>query len=416
MINDRSKNRQYEINHTTLSEAIELVIDYRGKTPKKLGGDWSTSGYRALSAKNIKTGSIVQPETIRYVDEDLYKKWMKDEVQRGDILITSEAPFGQIYYWNSDEKIVLSQRIFALRTKKEFCSKYLYYYMTTPEFQGELDARATGTTVIGLRQPELLKCKIKYPPVEVQRKIAGVLGALDDKIELNNKINQNLELQAQALFKSWFVDFEPFGGTMPSDWKNGKLGDFIEIKRGGSPRPIQNYLVPKGLNWLKISDATAETSPYILEVKEHIKQEGLSKTVFLQKGALVLSNSATPGIPKFLNVDSCIHDGWLYFPKSQLSKEYLFLLFNSIRKDLIAFGNGSVFTNLKTDILRNYKAVLPAKEVLQNFDNTICPIFDLIRRNREEIATLTALRDTLLPKLMSGEINVDNVKVSDGKE
>ena len=146
-----------------LGEVVTLTIDYRGKTPLKLGGNWSSSGYRALSAKNIKTGHIVNEDSIRFVDEELYKKWMKDEVQRGDIFITSEAPFGQVYYWDSDEKIVLSQRLFCLRLSEDVCSKYVYYYMTTGAFQFELDGRATGTTVVGLRQPELLKCRIKLP-------------------------------------------------------------------------------------------------------------------------------------------------------------------------------------------------------------------------------------------------------------
>ena len=217
------------------------------------------------------------------------------------------------------------------------------------------------------------------------------------------------------MFKSWFVDFEPFGGKMPDDWKVGKLGDFVEIKRGGSSRPIQDYLVQEGLNWLKISDATAEISPFILDIKEHIKHEGLNKTVLLNKGALVLSNSATPGIPKFLNVDTCIHDGWLYFPKSKFSNEYLFLLFNHIRNDLISLVNGSVFTNLKTDILRNFVVTLASEKILLQFDNIISSIFTSIKINREEIATLTSLRDTLLPKLMSGEIDVSKVNISADK-
>lgn len=285
---------------------------------------------------------------------------------------------------------------------------YLYYLLKSLN----LNAKHIGSGQPLITQDILNNIQILLPPIDVQKKIAGVLGALDDKIELNNKINNNLEQQAQSLFKSWFVDFEPFGGTMPKDWKNGKLGDFIEIKRGGSPRPIQEYLVPNGLNWLKISDATAETSPYILEIKEHIKPEGLNKTVFLKKGSLVLSNSATPGIPKFLDIDTCIHDGWLYFPNSLFSNEYLFLLFNHIRKDLISLGNGSVFTNLKTDILKNFEAILPTKEVLRRFDSIISSIFISIKYNREEIATLTTLRDMLLPKLMSGEIDVSNVDIS----
>ena len=176
----------------SLGEITELVIDYRGKTPKKLGGDWSTKGYRALSAKNIKTGHIVQPDTIRYVDEDMYKKWMKEEIHRGDIIVTSEAPFGQIYYWDSNEKIVLSQRLFGVRIKKDFDSRFVYYYMTTSAFQSEMDGRATGTTVVGLRQPELMKCELMCPDIETQKRIASLLSSIDKKITANTEINDNL--------------------------------------------------------------------------------------------------------------------------------------------------------------------------------------------------------------------------------
>jgi type I site-specific restriction-modification system, S (specificity) subunit len=181
-----------EWKELSLGEITELVIDYRGKTPKKLGGDWSESGYRALSAKNIKTGHIVQPDTIRFVSEEMYHKWMKDEIQQGDIIITSEAPFGQILYWDSEEKIVLSQRLFGVRVKNEYDSRFVYYYMTTPNFQGEMDGRATGTTVVGLRQPELMKCVVHCPALETQKKIATILSSIDEKISMNEQINENL--------------------------------------------------------------------------------------------------------------------------------------------------------------------------------------------------------------------------------
>ena len=176
----------------TVADVISTVIDYRGKTPKKLGGDWSDSGYRALSAKNIKTGRIVQPDSIRYVSEEMYRCWMKEEVQKEDILITSEAPFGQIYYWDSDEKIVLSQRLFAVRINRQFYPKYIYFYMTSSSFQAELDGRATGTTVVGLRQPELLKCKIFAPDYQEQKRIADILWCLEQKVNNNETINNNL--------------------------------------------------------------------------------------------------------------------------------------------------------------------------------------------------------------------------------
>ena len=176
-----------------LSEIVSLIIDYRGKTPKKLGGDWSTQGIQALSAKNIKTREIVQPDTIRYVDSNMYQSWMKEEIQRGDILITSEAPFGEVFYWDSDEKIVLSQRLFAIRCKKEYYSPFVFQYMTSERFQCELSGRATGTTVTGLRQPELLKCLVSLPDdYQEQCTIADALSAIDARIALNKKINHHL--------------------------------------------------------------------------------------------------------------------------------------------------------------------------------------------------------------------------------
>lgn len=183
----RSNWRQMPLNEIT-----ELVIDHRGRTPKKLGGCWSDSGYRTLSAKNVKNGQIVQSDTIRFVDEDLYRKWMKEEIKRGDILITSEAPFGQLYYWDSDEKIVLGQRLFGLRIKDKYDARFIYYYMMTREFQEELKGRATGTTVIGLRQPELMKCSIRCPDITTQHRIASVFKAIDAKILINENINDNL--------------------------------------------------------------------------------------------------------------------------------------------------------------------------------------------------------------------------------
>lgn len=198
---------------------------------------------------------------------------------------------------------------------------------------------------------------------------------------------------------------------MPSAWEKAPLGTFVEIKRGGSPRPIQDFLSDSGLRWLKISDVTSLKSPFILEIKEHIKLEGLKKTVFLKAGELVLSNSATPGIPKILDVDSCIHDGWLYFPKSQLSKYYLYLFFKHIRKELVALGNGSVFTNLKTDILKAFPAVKADADTLTAFDSIAMPLFDAMLNLDRENAHLVAMRDALLPKLMAGEIDLSVIQL-----
>lgn len=212
-----------KVDFLPLGQLISLVIDYRGKTPHKLGGEWSSSGYRALSALNVKTRRLIAEDKVRFVDEDLYKKWMKEEVQQGDILITSEAPFGQVLQWNSNEKIVLSQRLYALRVKPEYCSSYIYQYMASDFFYGELKARATGSTVEGLRQPALLKCKIAMPPLSVQRRIASILSAYDNLIENNTRRIRLLEQMAENIYKEWFVRFR-FPGHENEQFENSKLG------------------------------------------------------------------------------------------------------------------------------------------------------------------------------------------------
>ncbi len=131
-----------------------------------------------------------------------------------------------------------------------------------------------------------------------------------------------------------------------------KLGDFANIKRGGSPDQFKNTYLIQVYDGLKFSDVTSLQTPFVIDIKDRIIEDGLKKTVFLKKGSLVLSNSATPGIPKILDVDSCNHDGWLYFPESKFSREYLYLYFKYIRQHLVNLSNGSVFNNLKTDILK----------------------------------------------------------------
>ena len=224
-------------------------------------------------------------------------------------------------------------------------------------------------------------------------------------------INDNLQQQAQALFKSWFVDFDPWNGVCPSSWVTESLGNRVVIKRGGSPRPIQDFLSDAGYRWLKISDVTSIDSPFITRIKEHIRESGITKTVLLKAGALVLSNSATPGIPKFLDVDSCIHDGWLYFLNSELSGEFLYLLFAHIRPQLVSLGNGSVFTNLKTDILKNYPVVFPDHETLCRFDEIVKPMFGQMLTITRENDKLSEIRDSFLPKLLSGEVDMSSVGI-----
>jgi len=318
--------------------------------------------------------------------------------------------------WNihemNDENAVCSTEFIPLTANQNILQDYLYYNLISDALTNTMDAARKGTSCSQQRidVDALFGYEIDVPPITYQEKIVGILLGIDEKIKQNEAINHNLQQQAQAIFQSWFVDFSHWRNT-PPDWEQGVFSDYVTVKRGGSPRPIQDYLSATGYRWLKISDVTSLQTPYITTIAEHIKESGIGKTVFLKRGSLVLSNSATPGIPKILDVDSCIHDGWLYFPQSEFSNEFLLLFFLQIRPKLVALGNGSVFTNLKTDILKSYPISKPPKEVLEEFDNIVKPLFSTILLNTRQNNHLICVRDSLLPKLMSGEIDVSEVEV-----
>lgn len=383
----------------TVADVISTVIDYRGKTPKKLGGDWSASGYRALSAKNIKMGKIVQDDSIRYVSEEMYKKWMKEEIQKEDILITSEAPFGQIYYWDSDEKIVLSQRLFAIRVNQSFYPKYIYFYMTSAYFQAELDGRATGTTVVGLRQPELLKCKILAPEYQEQKKIADTLWCLEQKINSNEKINDNLAALLQTIYQQEF-------GDVDSAFEEGKLSDICSYSK--------DRIAVSSLDvWSYYS--TENMLPGKLGATEATNLPTTTQTTACHVGDTLISN-IRPYFKKIVYCQrecGCSTDVLCFTPFHANYSAYLFstLYSDSFFNFMVAGSKGTKMPRGDKQQIMTYPVALPSNDELNTFNSAAFPILAQIHSNQIENESLSTLRDNLLPKFMSGEIDVSSVKL-----
>ena len=177
----------------TLAEVTSVIIDHRGKTPKKLGGDWSESGYPAISAKNIKDNKLVRHDSIRFVDKEIYEKWMKVPLEKGDVAMTSEAPLGELYYFNSKIDYLLSQRLYGLRADKSKSSgAFLFHWLQSNIGASDLQNRATGTTVTGIRQSELRKVVILSPTSAILNKFDGFTNVYLEKIDSND--NSNLVL------------------------------------------------------------------------------------------------------------------------------------------------------------------------------------------------------------------------------
>lgn len=392
-----------------LSELAEIQTGPFGSQLHK--EDYVEQGTPIVTVEHLGKRQFSEQNLPNVSDSDK-DRLSKYTLKTGDIVFSRVGSVDRCSFVDEKhEGWMFSGRCLRVRPNKEIDALFLYYFFCMEDTKRFVRNIAVGATMPSINTKLMGEIPITFPNIEQQKKIASILCRIDDKIENNEKINNNLEQQATALFKSWFVDFDPWDGQMPTAWSSAPLGSFVDIRRGGSPRPIQDYLSDEGLRWLKISDVTSLTVPYVLDIKEHIREEGLKKTVFLKAGELVLSNSATPGIPKILDVDSCIHDGWLYFPKSELSKYFLYLLFKHIRKELIALGNGSVFTNLKTDILKAYPISKADKDTLNNFDQLVIPLFNAMLNLCKENHALVDLRNLLIQKMMSGEIDVSEVDI-----
>ena len=381
-----------------------------GATPRGGKEAYCDEGISLIRSQNVLDFTFSY-DGLAHINDQQAEKLSNVEVKPQDILLNITGD-SVARVCAVDPRVLparVNQHVAIIRPdENRVLSSYILFFlqMIKPYL---LQIAAGGATRNALTKSMIENLELEVPDILSQKKIVSVLDDIQEKIRDNNEINKNLEQQAQALFKSWFLDYEPWDGIVPDSWNSGKLGDFAEIKRGGSPRPIQEYLSDSGLRWLKISDVTSLQTPFVIDIKDHIIEAGLRKTVFLKAGSLVLSNSATPGIPKILDVDSCIHDGWLYFPESKFSKEYLYLYFKYIRQQLVNLSNGSVFNNLKTDILKGYPTILPDKETLRRFDDIVAPMFLQMQNLTRESHKLADMRNALLPKLMSGELDVFDV-------
>lgn len=234
----------------SLNECLSLTIDRRGVTPKKLGSDWVSTGYPVLSANNVKSTGLQKIEDIRYVDEKTYHKWMREEIQRGDILLTSEAPAGEVYVWDSDDKIVVGQRLYALRVKDDINPWFLAYYLQSSKGQAEIANKCSGSTVFGISAKTFDHIEVVLPDRSIQDKVVEVLLNIDKKIKTNETLSSKLESIVRLFYNYWFVQFDfpdkngrPYkssGGKLvwnnelkqkiPEDWETERLGDLVEFK------------------------------------------------------------------------------------------------------------------------------------------------------------------------------------------
>ena len=378
-----------------MEDALDALIDYRGKTPAK-----SETGIQTLSAKSVKNGYIDYSQCY-FISKEEYDRFMvRGFPKTGDILLTTEAPMGLVARLDRDD-IAIAQRLLALRGKKDVLdSDYLMYYLQSPKGQAALKARETGTTVTGIKQAEFRKIELELPDYDYQIKASGVMRAIDKKIELNNVINENLQQQAAALYGKHF----PYAITdeLPEGWRVGTVGDIVEI-HDSKRIPLSGAQRAKMEKQIYPYYGAASLMDY---VDEYIFD---GKYLLLGEDGTVVDEYGYPILQyvwgKFwVNNHAHILTGKLGF-----NVESLYLLFS--RTPVKSIVTGAVQPKISQANLRSVQVVIPPQSELDVFNELICPMFEQIRQNQEQNNALSAMRDALLPKLMSGEVDVSSVQI-----
>ena len=350
--------------------------------------EFKTNGeYKIVKIKELKDGLVKFFDDSASVDIHDIKEFEKYKIYRNDVLfaltgdpVSKPNPLswvGRVLIYRSDENALLNQRTCKIKKSDEIDNQFLYYYFRQWENFYALASKATGSaSQANISTNTIADTIIKLPPLPTQQKIADILSSLDDKIELNNKINTNLEQQAGALFKNWFVDFEPFGCKMLEGWKVGKYGkDHKKLDDG-------KYPVYGSGGIMRYVDKFLYDKESVL-----IPRKGTLNNVFYIN-------------EPFWSVDTMFY--------TEMKKENIakYVYFFVKGKDLNAMNAGSAVPSMTTEILNAIEVVIPSDEYLEKFENIVSPMFKQIKQCIIENENLASIRDTLLPKLMNGEISI----------
>lgn len=364
-----------------------------------------------INGNNLQEGHITIKKDTKRVSQKEFLKYQK-ELNDRTILVSINGTIGNVAKYNN-EPCILGKSACFFNVKEDIDRNFIYYVISSPHFKKSIIQQATGTTIKNVSLKQMRDYHFLIPVnLSDQRKIAGILSALDSKIENNNKINANLEAQAEALFKSWFVDFTPFKdqpfvdselGPIPQGWKVGKLGD------------IALQSTEKVLTRNDVKVLSPITTGKLVLSEEYFTKQVFSKSIrnykIVKQGAFAYNparvNIGSLGMNEF-KFDGCVSPVYVVF---ECLKGYSFF-FDLFRKTeffkqaVISFAIGGVRQTLNYSDFALIDATIPPLNIVQSFNEIYLHLKKKISINEEENLRLAALRDTLLPKLMSGEIKL----------
>lgn len=326
-----------------------------------------------------------------------------------DTLVSNIRPYFK-KIWKATFSGGCSADVLVFKAKENVSKEYLYYVLADDEFFRYSMTTSKGTKMPRGDKTSIMNYPIKLPPLPTQQKIAAILSSLDDKIELNNKINTNLEQQAGALFKNWFVDFEPFGGKMPEGWKVGKLSEIGTIVGGSTPsKAKKDYYTNNGIAWITPKDLSNDKSKFISHGETDITELGFenSSAIKMPKGTVLYSSRAPIGYIAIAKNEVTTNQGFKsVIPDPNVGNAYIYYFLKSNFELIDNMASGSTFKEISGTAMKNVPVLIPDDKTLYNFQTMSETLFSQQELLENENRNLSAIRNTLLPKLINGEIEV----------
>lgn len=383
-------------------------------------------GIPIISGQHLTGTRLIDAEN-NFISYEHAERLKNANVYRGDVIFTHAGNIGQVAYipdTSKYDRYVISQRQFYMRCNQEkIIPEFITYFFKSPEGQHKLLANTSSSGVPSIAQPVsyLKTIKVPVPPLPEQRAIAHILGTLDDKIELNRRMNQTLEAMAQALFKSWFVDFEPFRaqgmqdsplGEIPVGWRCASVVDVIEVN---PPRKLERGAYATYVDMSALPTASARVLGTIKRPYSGSGSRFANGDVLLARITPCLENGKT-ALVDFLPEEEI---GWgstefiVLGPKPPVGTAFIYCLarHEDFRIHAIQAMTGtSGRQRVDTACFNYYWVAIPEADILSRFEHQVKPWFQKMKANDDESRTLASIRDALLPKLLSGEIRVKDAE------
>ena len=371
------------------------------------------SGVPVLNGSNLE-GFSLSEKTFRYVTRKKADSLNKANAHRGDIVITHRGTLGQIVFIPQDSKYdryVISQSQFRVRCNDKVLPEYLVYYFHTPIGQHKLLSNASQVGVPALARPSstFQQIEVVLPELSIQKCVVEIISTIQKKIANNQELNDNLEQQAQSYFQELFVD------NADPEWAIGTISDLGTVVGGSTPSKAKpEYYTESGIAWITPKDLSINKSKFVSHGENDITELGLknSSAAIMPEGTVLFSSRAPIGYIAIAAGEVTTNQGFKsVVPKPEIGTPFVYFFLKNTLPVIEGMASGSTFKEVSGSTMKNVPAAIPDAETLAKFSDFCAPIFAQQRILEEQNQSLATLRDNLLPKLMSGEIDVSAVQL-----